>query len=46
MKIEIFNHDKSQAGNIGDNDEKEDEGKIYIFIVNTYFYVVAMTCMH
>lgn len=45
IEIEIFDGDKSQVGNIKENDKEKDEENIYISTANSYFHAVAIACM-
>lgn len=40
--MEIFDSNKNQAGDIGENDEQKDKENIYVSITNLYSYVVAI----
>lgn len=40
--MEMLNSDKSQANNIGKNNEKKDEENINVFIADLYSYAIAI----
>lgn len=45
IKIEIFDDDKSQAGNIKEDDKKKDKENIYISTADSYSYAVPIARM-
>lgn len=42
IEIEMLNGNKSQAGNIGENDNEKDEKNINIFTADLYFHAIII----
>lgn len=46
IDIEIFDYNKNQVGNIKKDGKKKDKENINIFIMDSYFYAIAIICIY